>query len=92
MGGGGVTGRAATGAAGIAGWATFGGAWEVIVGTTVVLVETGLFPPAGTSTITEHFGQRAFFPAYLASTLNFAVQAGQRHKTSDILRAFCKEC
>jgi hypothetical protein len=54
-----------------------------MVGTTVVLVETGL-PAEGTSTITEHLGQRAFLPAYLESTLNFAVQAGQRHKTSDI--------
>ena len=44
-------------------------------------------PAAGTSTTTAHFGQRAFLPAYFASTLNFAEQAGQRHTTSDMIKS-----
>ena len=68
----------------------FGGACVVMLGTTVVLLEMGWLPAAGTSTTTEHFGQRAFLPAYFASTLNFAAQAGQRHKTSDMVESLWK--
>lgn len=70
--------------------AGFGGACVVVLGTTVVLLEMGWLPAAGTSTTTEHLGQRAFLPAYLPSTLNFAVQAGQRHKTSDMVESLWK--
>lgn len=69
---------------------TFGCACVVMVGTTVVLLEIGSLPAAGTSTTTEHLGQRAFLPAYFASTLNFALQAVQRHKTSDMVESLWK--
>jgi hypothetical protein len=36
----------------------------------------------GTSTTCWHFGQRAFLPAYFASTLNFVWQAEQRQRIS----------
>jgi hypothetical protein len=76
--------------------ADFGGACVVMLGTTVVEEDAGAFTVlggfpavggAGTSTITEHLGQRAFLPAYLASTLNLAAQAGHRHKTSDMVES-----
>jgi hypothetical protein len=73
-----------------------GGACVVMDGWTVEPLDTdwpaGMFvpvsesaPAVGTSTTTAHLGQRAFLPAYFASTLNFAEQAGQRQTTSDML-------
>jgi hypothetical protein len=37
---------------------------------------------SGTSTIAWHLGQRAFLPAYLASTLNLAEQPVHRQRIS----------
>jgi hypothetical protein len=68
-----------------AGTAAFGGAFAVAAGMTVVLLETGSLPAAGTSTTSVHFGQRAFLPAYFASTLNFVAQAVQRQRTSAMI-------
>jgi len=92
-----VAGGAVAGGGGALG-AFFGGARVVIVGTTVVVLETGsllavLGPAggAGTSTMTEHFGQRAFLPAYFTSTLNLVAQAGQRHRTSDMVESLWKQ-
>jgi hypothetical protein len=64
------------------GAAALGFALAVAVGMLVVPPEIGSLPGGGTSTTMLHFGQRAFFPAYLASTLNFVAQAVQRHKIS----------
>jgi hypothetical protein len=82
--GAGVAGAAETGVAAFGG-AALGGAGAVWAGMTVVLLEMGSLPRAGTSTTSVHFGQRAFLPAYLASTLNFVAQDVQRQSTSAMI-------